>query len=253
VSNIPRRPWHSYHTIKNAPWVKRWKKTKKGRREYVHGVPDPKIRMFTMGKNAEFDYEVRLIADEQVQISHLALEAARVAANRPLRDKMGKEGYFLRVLVYPHHVVREHRMMSFAGADRLQDGMRRAFGKPWATAARVRRDQKLMSIGIYKKQLPLAQHALRLAKMKFPRASHLEVVQLKKLEEMTTEAPKYIKPSEETPKETPEEKTKEAPKEKSKEGPKEKTKEAPKEKKKEAPKEKSKEAPKETAKKKTGK
>jgi large subunit ribosomal protein L10e len=234
VKTIPRRPWRSYHVIKNKPWVKRWKKTKKGRREYVHGVPDAKIRMFTMGKNAEFDYEVQLIADEQVQISHLALEAARIAANRPLREKMGKEGYFLRILVYPHHVVREHRMMSFAGADRLQDGMRRAFGKPFATCARIRRDQKLMSIGIYKKQLPLAQRALQLAKMKFPRGSHLEVVQLKKLEEMTTEAPKYIAPSEEATeektKETTEEKTKETPKEKSKETPKEKSKETPKKK-----------------------
>ena len=229
MNSIPRRPWKSYHTPKDRPWVKRWKKTKKGRREYVHGVPDPKIRMFSMGKNADFDYEVQLIADEAVQISHLALEAARVAANRPLRDKMGKEGYFLRVLTYPHNCVREHRMMSFAGADRLQDGMRRAFGKPFATCARVRQDQKMMSVGIYKKQLPLAKRALQLAKMKFPRGSHLEIVQLKKLEEMTTEAPKYIAPSAEPTQEVAKETTEEAKKEGGKEAKKEGGKEAKKE------------------------
>ncbi len=190
-----------------------------------------------MGKNAAFDYEVQLIADEAVQISHLALEAARVAANRPLREKIDKEGYFLRILVYPHHVVREHRMMSFAGADRLQDGMRRAFGKPFSTCARVRQGQKLISIGVYKKQLPLAQRALRLAKMKFPRGSHLETVQLKKFEEMTTEAPKYTAATEETTEET----TKETAKETTEETTKKTTKKT------------AKETTKETAKKKTGK
>jgi len=160
--------------------VKRWKKTKKGRREYVHGVPDPKIRMFTMGKNhPDYDYQLFLISDANAQISHLALEAARIAANRKLRNKIGREYYFLRILVYPHHVVREHKMMAFAGADRLQDGMRKAFGKPFGTAARVKRNQKLMSVKIYKKALPVAKEALKNARMKFPPHCHIEVNDLK--------------------------------------------------------------------------
>jgi len=169
--------------------VKRWKKTKKGRREYLHGVPDSKIRMFTMGNgHAEYDYELLLINDEQQQISHFALEAARVAANRTLRDRIGKDDYFLRILVYPHHVVREHKMMSFAGADRLQEGMRRAYGRPWATAARVYRDQKLMSVNINKKHLAMGQRALSVARMKFPRRSHIETKELKKAESTPTES-----------------------------------------------------------------
>ncbi len=177
---MPKRPWSSYHHIKGKPYVKRWKKTKKGRREYLHGVPDPKIRMFTMGLNKDFEYQVFLISDENAQLSHLALEAARVGANRKLRKFVGREGYFLRVLVYPHHVVREHRLMAFAGADRLQDGMRKAFGKPFGTAARVKRDQKLMSVKVNKKNLKVAKDAFKVARMKFPQPSRIEVVQLKR-------------------------------------------------------------------------
>jgi large subunit ribosomal protein L10e len=146
----------------------------------VHGVPDPKIKMFSMGTNKVYEYKVILVSNERAQLSHLSLEAARIAANRHLRDKVGREDYFLRILVYPHHVVREHRMMAFAGADRLQDGMRNAFGKPFATAARVKRDQKIMSVQVDKGSLPIAQLALKVAKMKFPQPSHIEVIQLKK-------------------------------------------------------------------------
>lgn len=185
--SMPKRPWSSYHNIKGKPYVKRWKKTKKGRREYVHGVPDSKIRIFTMGTNKDYDYHVFLISDSNAQISHLALEAARVAANRHLRNEVGIENYFLRILVYPHHVVREHRMMAFAGADRLQDGMRKAFGKPFATAARVRRDQKLMSVKVDKKDLPFAKHAFQVAKMKFPPHCHLETIKLREEETTTPE------------------------------------------------------------------
>lgn len=179
---MPKRPWSSYHDIKGKPYVKRWKKTKKGRREYVHGVPDPKIRMFSMGQNRKYEYKVFLISDSDQQISHLALEAARIAANRYLRERVGRENYFLRILVYPHHVVREHRMMAFAGADRLQDGMRKAFGKPFGTAARVRRDQRLMSVKVNRVHLPQAKRALDLAHYKFPKSSQIKVVNLKEKE-----------------------------------------------------------------------
>ncbi|MFX1293454.1 MAG: 50S ribosomal protein L16 [Promethearchaeota archaeon] len=185
---MPKRPWAAYHYIKGKPYVKRWKKSKKGRREYVRGAPDPKIRIFSMGTNKDFEYKVILISNERAQLSHLALEAARIAANRHLRKIIGRDDYFLRILVYPHHVVREHRLMAFAGADRLQDGMRKSFGKPFGTAARVKRDQKLMSVKVNKKYLPVAKHALEVAKMKFPQPSHIEVIELKKKENEQAEA-----------------------------------------------------------------
>jgi ribosomal protein L16/L10AE len=42
----------------------------------------------------------------------------------------GKDTFHLRVRVHPFHVLRINKMLSCAGADRLQTGMRGAFGKP---------------------------------------------------------------------------------------------------------------------------
>lgn len=58
----------------------------------------------------------------------------------------GKEYFHIRVRVHPFHVIRINKMLSCAGADRLQTGMRRAFGKPVGLVARVHIGQILMSI-----------------------------------------------------------------------------------------------------------
>jgi len=121
---MPKRPWKSYRPIKGKAYVPKWKKTGKGRRYTIKHIPEPKIRMFTIGKEAtDYYYLLTLIALESGQINHLSLEAARIACNRYLREKLGRDNYLLRILPYPHHVVREHKLMAFAGADRLQDGM----------------------------------------------------------------------------------------------------------------------------------
>src|SRR3990170_5866534 len=107
------------------------------RKEYARGFPPPKIVKFTMGDTkATFDIEARLIATERAQIRHSALEAARVATNRVLMDKLVND-YMMQVLPYPHVILRENKMIFGAHADRLQQGMRRSFGKAIGTAARV--------------------------------------------------------------------------------------------------------------------
>lgn len=58
----------------------------------------------------------------------------------------GKEGFHLRVRAHPYHVVRINKMLSCAGADRLQTGMRGAWGKPNGTVARVNIGQILLSV-----------------------------------------------------------------------------------------------------------
>merc|ERR1739842_198652 len=50
----------------------------------------------------------------------------------------GQTGFHLRIRVQPFHVTRINKMLSCAGADRLQTGMRHAWGKPMGTAARVK-------------------------------------------------------------------------------------------------------------------
>ena len=58
----------------------------------------------------------------------------------------GKEGFHLRVRAHPYHVIRINKMLSCAGADRLQTGMRGAYGKPNGTVARVNIGQILLSV-----------------------------------------------------------------------------------------------------------
>lgn len=58
----------------------------------------------------------------------------------------GKEGFHLRVRAHPYHVIRINKMLSCAGADRLQTGMRGAWGKPNGTVARVNIGQIILSV-----------------------------------------------------------------------------------------------------------
>ena len=58
----------------------------------------------------------------------------------------GKDSFHLRVRAHPYHVVRINKMLSCAGADRLQTGMRGAFGKPNGLVARVNIGQILLSV-----------------------------------------------------------------------------------------------------------
>ncbi|CAI0547744.1 unnamed protein product [Linum tenue] len=59
-------------------------------------------------------------------------------------------------------------MLSCAGADRLQTGMRGAFGKPQGVCARVAIGQVLLSVRCKDNNSHHAQEALRRAKFKFP-------------------------------------------------------------------------------------
>ena len=83
---------------------------------------------------------------EKENVGSEALEAARIAANKYMVKNAGKESFHMRVRVHPFHVLRINKMLSCAGADRLQQGMRGAFGKPLGTCARVAIGQILMSI-----------------------------------------------------------------------------------------------------------
>jgi len=153
---------------------------RKPRKSYVVGVPDPKIKHFEMGNlKGDFDTTVWLIAKNSKQVRHNALEAARVAINKYLQKKIGNERYFAKVLVYPHHVLREHSLATGAGADRFSSGMRRAFGRPVGTAAQVKKGQRVMFIKVNKEDVEVAKEALRIAMSKMPISAYIVVEQQK--------------------------------------------------------------------------
>lgn len=138
------------------------------RREFVKGFPDPKITKFTMGDTkSRFAYEAKLIALEQAQIRHVSLEAARVASNRILMEKL-VNNYRLDVHPYPHTILRENKMIFGAHADRLQQGMRASFGRPIGTAARVKAGQTVISVNVNAEGVEAAKLALKRGSAKLP-------------------------------------------------------------------------------------
>jgi len=101
-------------------------------------------------------------------LSSEALEAGRICANKYITKMAGKDAFHLRVRVHPFHVIRINKMLSCAGADRLQTGMRGAFGKPTGTVARVDIGQIIFSVRTKEGNRPVVIEALRRAKYKFP-------------------------------------------------------------------------------------
>jgi large subunit ribosomal protein L10e len=137
------------------------------RGKYIHGSPPSKISKFMMGDTkSHFEYRFSLVAQSPVQIRHNALEAARVAANKILFDSLGETGYKIHLRVYPHIVLRENRMIATAGADRLQEGMRRSFGKPSGRAARIKGGQSILDIYVNGNAVDHARRALQVGSTK---------------------------------------------------------------------------------------
>jgi len=139
------------------------------RKEYMGGIPNPRITQFDLGNlSGDFPVEVSLIAEEACQVRHLALEASRISANRYLNKKVGTMNYRMKIRVYPHHVLRENKQVTGAGADRVSQGMRRSFGSLIGTAARVRPGQKMISVFVNRESVEAAKKALKKASMKMP-------------------------------------------------------------------------------------
>jgi len=94
---------HNYREVKGAPYT---------RNKYMRGPPQSKIVKFTMGEpSSNHSHQLSLVAKRRVQIQHNALEAARIAANRYLEEKLG-QNFYLRILLFPHVVLRENKMLT---------------------------------------------------------------------------------------------------------------------------------------------
>jgi large subunit ribosomal protein L10e len=137
------------------------------RREYIAGKPQIKIARFSSGQSKEnyYDYKLELLATERIQIRHNALESARLAANKTMA-RAGDTSFFSSLKVYPHVLLRENKMIATAGADRLQEGMRRAFGKATGLAARIQPNQVIYEAYVTASNLALAKEAFKVASSK---------------------------------------------------------------------------------------
>ncbi len=161
----------NYRTIRGMAYTSK---------KFAPGAPNPKVARFTTGKSSpDYDFVVRLISEGRVQIRHNALEAARVAANKKLA-LIGEENYHLLVKTYPHIILRENKMIATAGADRLQEGMRKAFGKPIGLAARVEIGNTILELSVKAENLEKGKEAMKAASAKLPMKTHWEAVRLEK-------------------------------------------------------------------------
>ena len=148
------------------------------RKQYIKGKPQIKIAKFQGGQQGDYDFSVQLLINEKMQITHMAIESTRLAANKTLEKTTGETGYFSKLRIYPHVLLRENKMIAAAGADRLQEGMRRAFGKAVSLGARVRRGQCIMEMQVKKEHLEAAKKSLKSACVKLPGTPSIRVVPL---------------------------------------------------------------------------
>ena len=153
-----------YRTVKRA-YTRKSKYKKKG---FIKTVPANKIVKYDLGNlKKDFEGKAELLSKQKVQIRHNALESARIVINRRLHKNLGNN-YHLKLNIYPHHVLRENKMLTGAGADRMQSGMKHSFGKAIGVAAQVKINQRIFTIGVDKKDLPLAREALAAAISRMP-------------------------------------------------------------------------------------
>lgn len=139
------------------------------RRNYIGATPGLKIRQFNMGNpTKEFTHIIDLVSMESAQVRDNALESTRIIVNRYLTKKLGKDGFFMRIRVYPYQILRENKQAQGAGADRVTKGMAHPFGKPIGRAARVRKGQKIMSLLVDENAVDIAKTAMERARSRMP-------------------------------------------------------------------------------------
>ncbi len=163
---MTRKPARMYRKIEGQVYT---------RQEYMGGIPNCRVTQFDTGNlRQEFPVLVSLAIDEAAQVRDIALEAARISAVRVM-EKQAPNGYHLKVRRFPHQILREHKMATGAGADRISDGMRRAFGKPVGHAVRAQIGSELMTVYTSEEHVEDAKEALRKASHKLPSPSRVSI------------------------------------------------------------------------------
>jgi len=147
--------------------------SKKRQKAYVKTVPPSKIVKFSMGnlemyEAGKFPHVLTLATTEPIQIRQNALEACRQFINKKLDEKLTGQ-YFYKIIPFTHHIQRENKMLTGAGADRTQKGMQLSFGRTIAKAAILRANDGIMSVAVAnQKAASFVRHVLKQIKSKLP-------------------------------------------------------------------------------------
>jgi large subunit ribosomal protein L10e len=158
------RPARTCRTPNSQSWARY--SLRKPRKNYVRALPHTSLLVFRMGVNNDnYDMEVTLDTEIPIQLRSNSIEAARMVANKYLESNIPNMYYFV-VKSYPHNVIREHKMATGAGADRISQGMSLAFGSPVSLAARLGAKQSVFMVRSNSENAPIVKHALKRAMSK---------------------------------------------------------------------------------------
>lgn len=147
--------------------------SKKRQKSYIKSVPPQKIVKFTMGNEdlynkGKLPHLLTMVATQDVQIRHNALEACRQFINKKLEKEYNGQ-YLLKVIPYPHHIQRENKMLTGAGSDRMQTGMQLSFGKAIGKSAILKKGKRIFFVALpNEKATQLTRKSLKQIKSKLP-------------------------------------------------------------------------------------
>ncbi len=160
----------AYSKMHNRPYTR---KSKSKSKSYIKVIPHNKIVKYSSGNHKAYNegkllFVLRLIADEDILIRDIALEAGRMSLNKNLEKSLPNKFYFW-VKVYPHHILRNNKTAAGAGADRLSTGMTHSFGVVEGRAARVAKGQQIFMVACDTEQsIKVARGIFHMVKAKVP-------------------------------------------------------------------------------------
>jgi large subunit ribosomal protein L10e len=147
--------------------------SKKKKKSFIKTVPQQKIVKFVMGNGKLYDkgklpYGLRVVSTEKIQIRHNALEACRQYVNKKLDQELSGQ-YLFKVIPFPHHIQRENKMLTAAGADRMQTGMQLSYGKAMGKAAILKSNKGIFFLALpNEKAVIFARKIIQQVKSKLP-------------------------------------------------------------------------------------
>lgn len=142
-------------------------------KSYIKTIPPTKIVKLHMGdvkgyEEKKLNFVLRMVSLENVQMRDNAIEAARQYITKLLEEKMPGQFYF-GIKVYPHHILRENKMLTGAGADRMQTGMQLSFGATIGRAALVHKGKEIFIVATNSdKNIRVAREILDKIRSKLP-------------------------------------------------------------------------------------
>ena len=144
-------------------------------KNYIKTVPPQKVVRFKMGAIRDYNEgkfkSIMMLSNgdhQTVYVRDLAIEAARQYVNKILDTDLPGQTYF-EVKAYPHQILRENKMLTGAGADRMSTGMQLSFGATTNRAAVVKAQHPLFLVGYNgEKARKIIYDALSRVKAKLP-------------------------------------------------------------------------------------